>query len=229
MPIEFKKNLGELNPIKNNVDGYQLVSWDYIDPCKGDKCPAFDRCNSDKYGKCGIHVLFLDSFVTTFKGITERKNTDRSVAYRVGMHLIPLYRTLWKLYILELGVEEMILVNNKGGFSIHPVYDAINKTLDYIEKMWLKMGLTGINYSLTNPLSKSSSIPSNYYEAMENGSFGPKSSTSNKDKSDTKPSNKSTSASTSSSTNPNTKPSTKSTSDKPKSDTKPSRKLNRKR
>ena len=67
---------------------------------------------------------------------------DEPTFYRVGMHLMPMYRTLCRLKIEELGVNHIITTSDTGRKQANPIYKEIRDTIKLIDSLWHSLGLT---------------------------------------------------------------------------------------
>ena len=59
-----------------------------------------------------------------------------------GMHLMPMYRTLARLKIEELGVNNIITTSDTGRKQANPIYKEIRDTIKLIDSLWHSLGLT---------------------------------------------------------------------------------------
>ena len=104
---------------KGNEDDNPVVAWSAIADCLRHRCRIEEQCHYQKTGK----------------------------AWRVGMHLIPMYKTLCKLYMDELAVTHPTYESDKGTRHSHPVYKEIRDTLKMIMMIWKDIGLEGASMS----------------------------------------------------------------------------------
>ena len=171
------KVLGDMGVQKgrmtNDKGTFRVWTWDAVQDCQGEECPAFNVCYMVKTGKCKVQKQYMRSI---FDLIMHNfgKNIDEVTMYKVGMHLIPLYRILFRLKIEELSLLRPTVKGKGGAEMIHPIYKEIRETLKSIELVWKSLGLNHKRplYGKDIP----DDVPpekffkgENYYESMESG------------------------------------------------------------
>lgn len=126
---------------KGNDGDNPVIAWSAIMDCLKDRCRIYDLCSYGKKGKCEVQVQFLQ---VTMEMI-ERENPQLKYhqAYRIGLHLLPLYKMLCKLYMDELAVCHPTYTTDKGTRQSHPVYKEIRDTIKMIMIVWKDIGLSG--------------------------------------------------------------------------------------
>ena len=155
--------------------GKQLWSWDALTECTNHACPAAARCHYIREDlvapeKCQVMLKYLKAVSQVVFGQYEAV-LDEGQLYRVGMHIIPLYRNLCRFKIYELGLRSVVHSDDKGKVSVDPVYKEIREHIKLLEQMWKSVGLTGSN-ALVPPLGDEDFHPdANYYEEMEKGAM----------------------------------------------------------
>lgn len=154
-----------------------FYAWDAVDFCSGTNCIATEVCPYTQSGinkatgkfeqrKCAVQKNFLRSLsVILYRNYYEI--ISESQLYRIGMHLMPLYKMLSKLYIVELGVERVAYSDAKGMVRVHPVYKEIRETVKSISQEWHNLGLS--NSPIIPSLDEATS-ESTYYENLERSS-----------------------------------------------------------
>ncbi len=120
--------------------GVKFFAWDAVQDCSKNNCPAFKKCEFLKKGKCAVQVKYLKTLTETIQ--RNYKYLDEMQLFKVGMQIIPLYSHLLRLKLVEMGIEEVIYMNNKGGKFVHPVYKEIRQTLLTITMMWKDLEIT---------------------------------------------------------------------------------------
>jgi len=136
----YKKRFGEMALSKGYFGEIQLYTWDVIPFCNPDICPADAFCRYDKVGKCRCLYYFIMSIMNiVFRNFAS--DISEPQMYKVGMHLLPLYKMLGRLYIIELGERIGIWSTEKGDRKISPVYKEIRETIKAIEMQWRMLGL----------------------------------------------------------------------------------------
>lgn len=114
--------------------------WDFVPYCKIEDCPVFDDCPYKKSRglKCGLGI----SYMKRIEDIV-MKNIDKlspGQLFRIGTGLVPLYRIYFKLKMQELEFDKVIRTDG----TVEPIYDAIIKYSDKIEKMWKSTGFSDV-------------------------------------------------------------------------------------
>jgi len=135
------RNIGSTNINKGSIGKDRtLIAWDAIQNCKDNECMVSDRCSYDKKGKCGVQVDYL---TTLTQVIMDRyKFLDEMALFKIGMHIVPLYSQLCRMKILEMSLNDIEIIDNKGRIMIHPVYKEIKNTLVVISMMWRDLDFT---------------------------------------------------------------------------------------
>lgn len=119
-----------------------IVTWDAVGDCEGDTCKIFHLCQYQKRGKCTVQVRYLSEL----NKMIERNyddSLDEPGLYKIGIHLVPLYKTLCKLMIEELGTRRVTYVTDSGMVKVQPIYKEIRDTISMIMKVWKDLGLNG--------------------------------------------------------------------------------------
>ena len=157
--------------------GNSLWSWDALQDCTGNDCPAAPSCQylqkakergDEICDKCRVMATYLKSVSTTILGNYEDQ-MDEGQLFRIGMHIVPLYRNLIKMKIEEIGVRRVVTVAENGKMSINPLYKEIREYIKLIEQMWKSVGITGVMVS--PPGDEEFHPDDNYYEEMEAGAL----------------------------------------------------------
>ena len=130
---------------KGNEDDNPVVAWSAIADCLRHRCRIEEQCHYQKKGKCDVQVQFLQVTLEMIR--LENPSLKYNQAWRVGMHLIPMYKTLCKLYMDELAVTHPTYESDKGTRHSHPVYKEIRDTLKMIMMIWKDIGLEGASMS----------------------------------------------------------------------------------
>jgi len=119
----------------------KLFSWDAVQNCMNDRCPAYEECpyKKDDQGKCEVQLVYLKSLTSMI--MRNFPEASEAKLFRIGMHLIPLYKQLSKLQIEELGVHRIVTVTDRGNRAMNPLYKEIREHIRLIESMWHSIGL----------------------------------------------------------------------------------------
>lgn len=198
IPGTYALQFGRLSARRGMLEKAKLFSWDVIPKCpipppeaeEGHpvlpSCPAiqlcdFEKSTHEKEVKCGVTTQYLRGTAEMlFNNFANLLSEDDF--YRLGMHLMPLYRMLVKLKIAELGIQSAITTTDRGIIRANPVYKEIRETIKSIESMWGNLQLSGPNKrkGISKPKPSASGDldmtpeqdfrePGSYYEAMASG------------------------------------------------------------
>ncbi len=141
IPIDINSN----SLVKGEIrEGMNLISWDAIQSCNPAACPIGETCEVVAIlanRPCAVQVQYLQSFVETV--FQTYRGLDESDAYKVGMHLVPMYSQLCRLKILEKSLANVAYHDRHGNPSIHPVYREIRDCLKTISVLWKDIGVKG--------------------------------------------------------------------------------------
>jgi len=119
---------------------YELVYWNAVQRCDSSMCGCVDLCSNPCDGSpCSVLSSYMgnvyETMIRTYKGVM----TEDS-AYRIGMHLVPLYKILCRLKMQEFQEIGVMVTNSKGERKVNPIFEEIRKTILAIEKMWMNLG-----------------------------------------------------------------------------------------
>jgi len=180
VPSTFGQNIGIMRQSKGTIDDKVLLySWDIVQNCFPE-CRALHYCIYEKkFGeKCTVQYKYVQAFaIILFRNYS--KTLGEAGLYKVGQHLVPLYKILCKMLIDELGFNQVIFDSPMGGWKANPIYREIRDQIKKIEDSWRSLGLT---MPLVPPpafgqpkgtQSDGSDISDNYYEQMEQGLVKP--------------------------------------------------------
>jgi len=134
IPTNTKNNFGSIALTKGSIsvgkERLQLVVWDAVEDCKGERCVIEEKCHYQKTGRCTLQFKYVSNII---QGLVEEMETvgaiTPSIMNTIGLHIVPLYGHLVKFKILELGLDSPSYFTEKGGIKIHPVYKEIRETL----------------------------------------------------------------------------------------------------
>lgn len=116
--------------------------WTAVQNCEGFDCPLCGQCGytPDDSSRCKLLVAYLrnveEMLVSSFGAYL---NEDGM--FRVGMHLLPLYKQLARLKMTEMTVSHGDVSN---GRTIHPVFAAIRSCVSAIDNAWKALGLNNL-------------------------------------------------------------------------------------
>lgn len=139
--VPFKSSGMKVVKTKNNK-GVQLYSWSAISRCIAEDCPAFESCEFEKGNRCGVEAHYIknvEAMIIENFGL-QLKKPDM---FRIGLHLVPLYKILCKLKIYEQSVDasDMMVEDNRGHRKMDPVFKEIRDTYKTINMVWKEIGI----------------------------------------------------------------------------------------
>lgn len=141
-----RHRLGSLFPSAGRVGARSAQVWMPTTIC-GSDCPIYNECPyEDQTGSpCRFEFSYMKAIYTSIinedpeKGIADK--LDDIEHYRVGYHLMPLYRQLARFKKLEFSVKHLTTVDKQGKESMHPVFKAIQEVITKISKEINDLGL----------------------------------------------------------------------------------------
>ena len=150
---QFGVRFGTLHPLKGPLatkthkDGIVIYSWDYVDRCVWNLCSAHlvchfydDKKNPPVGGACKImHYMMKGAALTMFDFDTMSKLD----IWRVGMHLLPLYRLYCKLLIAEAGEPIVLYRDKQNRLCMNPIHKAISDMAEKISREVTKLQKEG--------------------------------------------------------------------------------------
>lgn len=174
------RSLGLPKGISNNTN-LQMFCWDPVALCEPSKCPIGDWCKykdppshqralSGKF-KCLIQSQYMNYIYrsTFLREDRESKLTEERI-HKYGLLIVPLYLQLIKLKIVELSLHNPMIVNDKGGTSVHPVYKEIRETIKSINGLMRDLGVYKPPQTPNIGRDVITYGDSDYYERMYDGS-----------------------------------------------------------
>jgi len=151
----YAKGFGTQKLPKGKFNATSLFySWDAVPMCRMNDCPIETTCPYQKGPavKCQTHSQFLKSLsIILYRNFADQMDEPR--LYRVGLHMMPLYKMLCKLLIVEHSIQDAIYLDDKGVRRANPVFKEIRDTLQAISKEWKALGLHGTSASAFAPTS----------------------------------------------------------------------------
>jgi hypothetical protein len=158
-----------MKPRKGTYYGKPLVAWAVIEDCtaydeKGlesiedptqlakllaGRCRIqhlcdFAKSENGRVKKCGVQRAYISAVSDMIHHCFHVQIAkDEQLLFRVGMHLIPLYKTLCKLKMEELSVSNPVFLTIRGDRKADPVYREIRETIKMIMACWKDIGLQG--------------------------------------------------------------------------------------
>jgi hypothetical protein len=170
LPASYRAQMGKLMVNRGyDPDGLMnLYSWDVVTDCRGEACSCHDKCITVNVGgKCRVQWHYISAAAEVIYR-NYRTQLGEAGLFKVGMHLLPLYRILCIMKMEELSLSSPVN-RTKGGFRVaDPVYKEIRETIKLICGLWKSMGLgmTDAEDGLPD-VEKLMRGGGNYYEQME--------------------------------------------------------------
>jgi hypothetical protein len=145
----YRQTSGKLVVSKGNFGGDREMKqymFDACPNCRVDECPAADICDYETTKENGTKCEFMKKYIGSIVDTIMRNMVVESEfqLYRIGMHLVPLYKNLCRLQIEEMGVRRVVQLTPKGSWQIHPIYNEIRQHISMIEKTWRSIGIHDI-------------------------------------------------------------------------------------
>lgn len=148
LPRKQRKKGGMLDYRKGEIatrpGSQSMMMWDVAMDCLKEDCPFHNKCSFVKKGteKCTAQVEYVNIvYMAMMDRFDVAKITDEQII-KIGMQIIPLYTQLFKMKMIEYGLDYRGVVNEgKGGsLSIHPVYKEIRELMKTINSVWKSVG-----------------------------------------------------------------------------------------
>jgi len=176
LPAQFRSRMGKIRPRKglDKSKLKRLMSWDVYPKCTGVQCPAAIMCDhviEEEVEHCKVAAsylrataeMFFNNFITVL---------DEPRLYILGMHLMPLYRTLCRIKIEELGVTKIVATTDRGTKVANPIYREKRETIKAITALWKELGLMDYMVVWEEPSMEGINpdpVGDSYYDRLEAG------------------------------------------------------------
>jgi hypothetical protein len=168
------QKLGKINIVKGtDSKGEMTYSWDVIQKCRGVNCPAAEQCpyvgELTDEDDCRVMKKYMRSVsLVMFNSV---KGATAAQRYQIGMHIIPLYKTLCKMKIEELGITAAVSMTSRGTMQVNPIYKEMREIIKVIDSVWRSIGVGRTRMSTEIDFSPNKEESGNYYDAMEKEAF----------------------------------------------------------
>lgn len=186
---------GEMRLVKKRaVQGLTFPMWDVRSKCAREDCPVFNICpyiNETDYpnSTCSVEGEYLTHVGMLIHEMGAKGYMDQVQVHKAGILMIPLYRQLIKMKLVELGMDSVMISSvkeNKDGSITHskpginPIYKEIRDIIKNISDMWKSIGIKNIPGQL-DPAGPDSD---NYYETLmsADGAYEPEPKSTSKRK-----------------------------------------------
>ena len=120
--------------------GQQLIMFDTVRDCRGERCPIYHKCPYVKEGKCSVEVKYLDAILKSLLAIPGEKMTQ-PMLNKISLHLMPLFHQLIRFQIRAYSVEDVCYETVQGAIKVHPIFKEIRGTLKAIESTQKSLGV----------------------------------------------------------------------------------------
>ena len=145
MPVDTNLVLGTSSIQRRNLsirgrDGESITFpvWDMIDKCTDD-CVIADKCQYSGSKNCKVMIAYIEKILELVQ--QEFYGTTNEQLFKIGMHLIPLYRVLCKLKLVEASLSDMTYNTTQGGIRMHPVFRELREQFKIIDDTWKDLEL----------------------------------------------------------------------------------------
>jgi len=167
--------LGKMDIVKGVKHGMVNYAWDVVQKCQGVDCPACMVCPYIEVltveDECKVMKRYMRS-VSLVMYEAQSKNITAAQRYQIGMHIIPLYKTLCKMKIAELGVRDVMQVTSRGTMQVNPIYKEMREIIKVIDQVWKSIGVGASKLGDIKPdFAPKGQTGGNYYDAMEKEAF----------------------------------------------------------
>lgn len=152
------------------VEGYRFPVWTAVQECEDTLCVAHESCpehlEARRNRKCLVMTNYLKKAEDQAYLVLGVDATEHAL-YRVGTQLIPLYKQLVRLLILEMSISSRDIAEStkSGTTKIHGVFKELRDIDASIHRAWREIGV-GRARQPDDP-----AIPlkpaKDYYETME--------------------------------------------------------------
>jgi len=121
-------------------DGFQVLMFDAVRPCRDDRCPLDEVCPYSRQGKCQVEMQYLAAIQKHLIEIPRNKMTQEFMD-KVTLHLVPLFHQLIRFQIRAYAVEEVCYTTAQGAIKVHPIFAEIRKTIQAVESTQKSLGI----------------------------------------------------------------------------------------
>lgn len=147
---------------------YDLIYWNAIQKCNPESCGCQELCSGfDRDKPCTVLSSYMGNVFDVMIGAFPGEITE-DIVYRIGMHLVPLYKILCRLKMQEFS-EQDVFISSKLGRHINPIFEEIRKTILAIEGIWKNLGYIVGNGGMRKNRFIGHFNERNYYEVIESG------------------------------------------------------------
>jgi hypothetical protein len=173
LSIPELREYGTMKVNQRNFKQDRFAVWTAVQECEGMNCVAAHACiyrvvdpDYDR-PKCTVMMKYLKQ-VEAMILYNFGKDLSEADLFRVGMHLIPLYKQLVRFKISEMAITSQGVAEfaKNGTTKINGVFKEIREVIRSIDAVWKELGMTA-NRIIPNAPDIPMSANPTYYEQME--------------------------------------------------------------
>ena len=148
--------------------------WNAVQECEQENCVAAHVCpyqlelpNPSTSRKCLIVLKYLKEVETMVLNNFGKSMSDPDL-FRVGMHLVPLYKQLARLKIIEMATASTAIaeMTKSGTTKINCIFREIRECVKAIDLSWKELGMMA-NRVVPGAPEIPMNADASYYERME--------------------------------------------------------------
>lgn len=156
--------------------------WSAIQDCEQENCIAAHACpymgpngvlvpgQRDPEGKTRTKCQVLMKYLKQVEHIVLKQNEfdlDDFDLFRVGMHIIPLYKQLCRFKIVEMSIMNPSIaeMTKSGTTKVNSIFKEIRECLKAIDMAWRELGISQKRHRAVEP--ENITPRQGYYEEME--------------------------------------------------------------
>ena len=175
LSAQHATKLGTMNIMKgSNNKGEVTYTWDAVQTCRLHTCPAASRCHYLPELREGDECKIMKKYLRSVSLVMYEAQGDMTSAQRfqVGMHIIPLYKTLCKMKIEEVGIVDAVSMTSRGTMQVNPIYKEMREIIKVIDSVWKSIGVKADAPKMAGfDKMDSDGAKYNYYDKMEKDAF----------------------------------------------------------
>ena len=170
LPVNEIVAYGRMKLTKRTVGDYRFPVWTAVHDCEDTLCVAHETCPEQPEARRDRRCLVITNYLKEAERMAYcalGDNPSEFDLYRVGMQMIPLYKQLARMKILEMSISSRgIAETTKSGTTkIHGVFKALIDVDAAINRSWRDLGIGRAKKPDDPAIPIKPAI--GYYEAME--------------------------------------------------------------
>ena len=170
LSMQHAQKLGSMVIMKGaNEAGQVNYTWDVVQKCRLEHCPARNQCHYVADLMEGDDCKIMKKYIRAASLVLYDAQKDMTSVqrYQIGMHIIPLYKTLCKMKIEEVGIIDAVSMTSRGTMQVNPIYKEMREIIKVIDQVWKSIGMRA--NTIETPVFANGKT--NYYDAMEKEAF----------------------------------------------------------